>query len=199
MKTYTGKTVEDVLALAAQDMNTTVEELMYEVKEETKGLFSKKAVVDVYEISDVIEFAKNYVKEGIEVLGFESEVTSSYLDGIINLRIESPRNSIIIGKNGKSLQALNELTRLAVSNHFKKRFRILLDVSDYKNEKYVRLIAIARRLAHEVTRTKVAATLDPMPADERRAIHNALTGMPHIKTESEGFGKNRQIHIKYVD
>ena len=38
-----------------------------------------------------------------------------------------------------------------------------------------------------------------MPADERRAIHNALAGMPHIKTESEGFGKDRQLHIKYVD
>ncbi len=198
MKIYNGKSVEDLLEQAANELNISKEDLMYEVKEESKGLFSKKATIEVYEISDVIEFAQNYVKEGIEALGFECEVTPTFVDGIINLKIESPRNSIIIGKNGRSLQSLNELTRLAVSNRYKKRFRILLDVSDYKEEKYARLIAIARKLAHEVTRTKVDAVLDPMPADERRAIHNALTGMPHIKTESEGFGKNRQIHIKYI-
>ena len=97
------------------------------------------------------------------------------------------------------INALNELTKLAVNNHFKKRFRVLLDVNGYKHDKYGKLVSIARRLAHEVQKTHTDVVLDPMPADERRAIHNALAGMPHIKTESEGFGKDRQLHIKYVD
>ena len=58
---------------------------------------------------------------------------------------------------------------------------------------------MAKRIAHEVQKTKQTATLDPMPADERRVIHNCLTNMPHIKTESTGFGKTRQIQIIYVD
>ena len=60
-------------------------------------------------------------------------------------------------------------------------------------------VSIARRLAHEVQKTHTDVVLDPMPADERRMIHNALAGMPNIKTESEGFGNKRQIHIKFVD
>ena len=58
---------------------------------------------------------------------------------------------------------------------------------------------MARRIAHEVQKTHQDATLDPMPADERRIVHNALTNMPNIKTESSGFGKNRQVNIIYVD
>ena len=58
---------------------------------------------------------------------------------------------------------------------------------------------MSRRIAHEVQKTHVTVTLDPMPADERRIIHNTLTNMPHIKTESTGSGKQRQIQIIYVD
>ena len=125
--------------------------------------------------------------------------TEKYENNIIHLTIDTNHNSILIGKNGKSLQALNELTKLAVNNKFKKRFRILLDVNGYKQDKYEKLITIARRLAHEVQKTHTDVALDPMPADERRAIHNALAGMPHIKTESAGTGSHRQINIKYVD
>jgi spoIIIJ-associated protein len=58
---------------------------------------------------------------------------------------------------------------------------------------------MARRIGHEVQKTKTNVTLDPMPADERRVIHNTLTNMPNIKTESTGFGKQRQIQVIYVD
>lgn len=192
---YTGKNLEEAIKIAAEKEYCSEEEIDYLLVEQTE----EQTTIDVYTIMDVIEFAKNYVHDGIVALGFENKVTPSLNDGIINLKIESDRNSILIGKNGKSLQALNELTKLAVNNKFKKRFRILLDINGYKLEKYSKLVSIARHLAHEVQKTKTDVVLDPMPADERRAIHNALAGMPHIKTESEGFGKDRQLHIKYVD
>lgn len=192
---YTAKTLEDAIKLAAEKEYCTVEEIDYVLVEQTE----EQTTIDVYTIMDVIEFAQNYVHDGIEALGFDNKVTPSLNDGIINLKVDSDRNSIIIGKNGKSLQALNELTKLAVNNKFKKRFRILLDVNGYKQEKYEKMVHIARRLAHEVQKTHVDVILDPMPADERRAIHNALAGMPHIKTESAGAGSRRQINIKYVD
>ena len=66
-------------------------------------------------------------------------------------------------------------------------------------DKYDKIVHIARHIAKEVQRSKVTATLDPMPADERRMIHNALHGMPHIATESIGEGKKRQITIRYVE
>ena len=199
MKSYTGKTVEDALKAASEDTNTPVDELIYVITDKTKGIFNKKMVVDVYDLSDVIRFAEDYVLGVTDNLGIESTVNTKLDDEIIRITIDSTHNPILIGKNGKTLQALNELTKLAVSNHFHKRFRVLLDVNGYKDSKYDRLARIARKCAHEVQKTKTTYTFDPMPADERRTIHNACSRMPNIRTESTGEGTHRQVNIIYVD
>ena len=124
---------------------------------------------------------------------------SSSNDDIIRIEIDSDHNPIIIGKNGVTLQALNEIVRLAVSGKFHHRFRILLDIGEYKNSKYSRVAFIARKTAKEVQKSKVDVTLDPMPSDERRIVHNALADFSHIKTESSGEGHHRAVTIKYVD
>ncbi len=199
MKSYAGKTVEDALKAASEDTGTPVDELVYIVTDKKKGIFNKKIIVDVYELSDIIRYAEDYVLSVIDTLNIESTVNTKLDDDIIRITIDSTHNPILIGKNGKTLQALNELTKLAVSNHFRKRFRILLDVNGYKDNKYDRLARIARRYAHEVQKTKTTYTFDPMPADERRAIHNACSSMPHIRTESSGEGTHRQVQIIYVE
>ncbi len=199
MKTYSAKTIEEALAAAAQDLALPLEEISYEVTDEKKGLFSKKVTIAVYELSDAIAYAEDYLVKGIATFGITATTKAVLSDDIIRISIDSDHNSILIGKNGKTLQALNELTKLAVSSKFKKRFRILLDINDYKDSKYEKLISIARRTAREVQKTKVSVTLEAMPADERRVIHNALNGMPNIKTESIGEGHHRQVTIKYVD
>ncbi len=192
---YSGKNLDEVLKEASEKEYTPVDELLYYIVKQDEEVTE----IEVYTIVDVIEYARNYVIEGINVLGFDARVNPTLKDDIINLKIESDRNPILIGKNGSSLQALNELVRIAVNNHFHKRFRILLNVSDYKEEKYAKISSFAKRIAHEVQKTKVNAILDPMTADERRVVHNALTGMPHIRTESSGMGKHRQINIIYVE
>jgi len=199
MKSYSGKTVEEALEAASLDMGTPVDELVYVVTDKTKGIFNKKMVIDVYDLSDVIKYAEDYVLDVLDNLGIESTVNTKLDDEIIRITIDSTHNPIIIGKNGRTLQALNELVKLAVSNHFHKRFRVLLDVNGYKDSKYSRLIRLAKKCAHEVQKSKTTYTFEPMPADERRAIHNACSGMPHIRTESTGEGNRRQVQIIYVD
>ena len=199
MKSYTGKTIEDALKAASEDTNTPVDELIYVITDKTKGIFNKKMVVDVYDLSDVIRFAEDYVLSITDNLGIESTVNTKLDDEVIRITIDSTHNPILIGKNGKTLQALNELTKLAVSNRFHKRFRVLLDVNGYKDNKYDRLTRLARKCAHEVQKTKTTYSFEPMPADERRAIHNACSGMANIRTESTGEGTHRQVNIIYVE
>ena len=199
MKIYTGKTVEEVLATVCEEQGVTEDKLIYIVSDKKKGLFSKKVVVEVYDLSDVISFAEEYILGVIDALEIESSVKSKLDDEIIRITVDSTHNPILIGKNGKTLQALNELVKLAVSNHFHRRFHILLDINGYKDNKYSRLIRTARKFGHEVQKTKATYTFEPMPADERRAIHNALSNMDHIRTESTGEGTHRQVQIIYVD
>ena len=199
MKSYLGKTVEEALEIAAQEAGVPVEKLIYSVSDKKKGLFSKKVIVDVYDLSDIIQYAEDYVLGVIDTLGIESTVNSRLDDDIIRITIDSTHNPILIGKSGKTLQALNELVKLATNNHFHKRFRILLDINGYKDNKYEKLERLARKLAKDVQKTKTTYTFDPMPADERRAIHNALNGWRNIKTESIGEGSHRQVQIIFVE
>ena len=198
MKRFTAKTLDDAIVLACQDYGILPDQLNYAIIEEKKGLFAKKVEIEVYDLSDAIEFAQEYLVNAISTFGITATTKASLSDDIIKITINSDHNSILIGKNGRTLQALNELTKLAVSSRFKKRYRVLLDIADYKGDKYKRVIHMAKRTAYEVQKTHVDAELDPMTADERRVVHNALSRIRNISTESTGEGKKRHIVIKYV-
>lgn len=199
MKTYTGKTVEEALQTASSETGISIDDLIYIITDKKVGLFTKKIVVEVYDLPDVIKFAEDYLLGVIDSLKIESTVRTRLDDQVMRMTIDSTHNPILIGRNGKTLQAFNELVKLAVSNRFHKRFRILLDINGYKDNKYTRLIRMARRYGREVQKTKTTYTFDPMPADERRAIHNALNTMSNIRTESIGEGAQRQVQIIYVE
>lgn len=197
MRIFEAKTLEDVLKTASEELGINVENLVYEVVEEKRGLFSKHVIVNVFETTDFIEYATEYLELIIKELGLEPKITPRLDGDVIKLSMDTNHNSILIGKNGKTLQALNELVTLAVSIKYKKRIRVFLDINDYKSDRYRRVVSIARRVANEVGRTKQTVVLDPMPSDERRAIHNALSNHRHVITESIGTGRERKIVIKH--
>ena len=199
MEIYTGKTVEEALENASKELDIPVRDLVYLVLDKKTGIFNKKFQVQVFDLADVIKFAEDYLLSVTDAIGIESSVKSTLDDDIIRITIDSMHNPILIGKGGVTLQALNELVKLATNNHFHKRFRILLDINGYKNNKYGKLVRLARKVAKDVQKTKTTYTFDPMPADERRIIHNACSNMSHIKTESIGEGKSRQVQIIYVE
>ena len=198
MKKYTAKTLEDCLLEASKDFGVAPEEIIYKIEEEKKGLFVKKVTISVDEIGDVIEFAENYIKDVCHALGLDASLRTFYRDDVIKILIETNNNSVLIGNNGSSLQSLNELTKLAVSTTFRKKFRILLDVGNYKDKKYSKVIFLAKKAAKEVLRTHVDVKLNPMTPDERKKVHTALASFKNIKTESIGDGKDRAIVIKYI-
>lgn len=199
MKEFTAKSVEEAVASAAESLGVEPAHLVYEVKEEKKGLFKKSATIAVYLDEDAASYAESYLKSALAALGVQIETESNMEDGIIKITIDSDANPILIGKGGKTLQALNEITKFAVSTKFRKRYRILLDVGGYKEDKYDRVAHIATRTAKTVLRTHIDASLDPMTPDERRVVHNTLSDWDHIKTESSGEGSDRAVTIKYVD
>ena len=199
METYLGKTVDEALELASQDKGVAIRDLIYIISDKKVGLLTKKFQIEVYEMADVVRYAEDYLLNAIDALGIESAVRSVVEEDVIRITIDSTHNPVLIGKNGVTLQAFNELVKLATNNHFHKRFRILLDINGYKDSKYSRLQRIARKAAKDVARTKTTYTFDPMPADERRAIHNACNNIAHVRTESIGEGKGRQVQILYVE
>jgi spoIIIJ-associated protein len=199
MKKFNAKTLDEALELASKEYGLPVDQLNYEVTLEEKKLFSKKAEIVVYDLGDVISFAEQYLTTVMTDLKLDVSVKTELEDGVLKITLNTSHNSVLIGKNGQTLQAINMMVRQAVGHKFKKHYRLLVDINQYKNDKYEKLIRMAIRLAKDVTRTKVKAVLEPMSSDERRVIHNALSKFNHVKTESVGQGHKRQITITYVD
>lgn len=198
MKTYEGKTEEDAVSLACQDLGITLDQLNYEIIEEKKGLFHKKVVIECYCESMVQQYLEDFMRRTLTNMEFEVETVSYVQDDRIFCNINTDNNSILIGKNGVILRALNFIAKNAVQNEFKKRIEISIDINGYKENRYKKVSAMAKRLGKQVLRTKADIKLDPLPADERKVIHQVIAQMNHLKTESKGEGKNRFITISYV-
>lgn len=197
---FTGKTLEEALALACSTKGCTQEELHYEITEEKSGFLGigKTVEIEAYCQKDIEEFIKNYIQTYFDNALLDGEVEIENDHGFYRVTVNTKNNAIVIGKAGKSLQAFNRLVKAAASAAFKKRVGLLIDVNGYKEERYEKICKMAIRVAKDVRRTKVDATLDPMPADERKAIHNALADMNDISTKSEGEGEGRRLHILYT-
>ena len=198
MKTYEGKTLDDVIQHACQDLGITPDELTYEIIEEKKGLFSKKVVIECYCESMVQEYMESFVRKTLTNMEFQVETVSYTQDGRIYCNINTSNNSILIGKAGVILRAINFIVKNAVSNTYKKRYEISIDINGYKEDRYKKVASMARRFGKQVQRTKTDIKLDPMPADERKVMHQELAKFNHVKTESHGEGKNRHMVISYV-
>ena len=199
MKIYEGKTVEDAIAFACADLSVAADDLTYEIIEEKKGLFTKKVVIECYTIDMVLNYMEDFVRNILTNMEFEVETVSYIQDDRLYCNVNTSNNSILIGKNGVILRALNLIVKNAVNHEFKKRIEISIDINGYKESRYKKVMAMSKRLGKQVLRTKAPIKLDPMPADERKVMHQTIAEMGHLKTESKGEGKNRHITISYVD
>lgn len=199
MKTYSGKTEQDAVNLACQDLGVTLQELSYEIISQTKTLFSKKVEISCYTITMVQEYIEEYIRRVLTSMEFEVETVSYMQEGRIYCNINSSNNSILIGKNGVILRAINFIVKNAVSNTFKKRIEVSVDINGYKEDRYKKVSSMAKRFGKNVQRTKIEVKLDPMPADERKVMHQVISEMDHLKTESHGEGKDRYMTISYKE
>lgn len=198
-KRYTEKTLEEALKSAARDKGVSVEDLHYNVLEEKSGFLGvgRSVEIEAYCEKDVENFIVSYIQQYFDNTQLDGQVDIENDNGFYRITVNTSNNAILIGKAGKTLQAFNRLVKAAASAEFKKRVGLLIDVNGYKEDRYEKITKMAIRVAKDVRRTKIDATLDPMPADERKAIHNALANMEDITTQSTGEGATRRLQILY--
>jgi len=146
----------------------------------------------------------------------ESEIAADYieglldvadLDGDIDMDVEGDRPVVsvvgatlseLVGPHGEVLEALQELTRLAVHRQTGTRSRIMLDVGGYRARRRQELAELGRRVAEEVGRTGVPQRLDAMTPFERKVVHDAVAAVG-LRSESEGEEPSRRVVVLPVD
>jgi spoIIIJ-associated protein len=146
----------------------------------------------------------------------ESEIAADYieglldvadLDGDIDMDVEGDRPVVsvvgatlseLVGPHGEVLEALQELTRLAVHRQTGARSRIMLDVGGYRARRRQELAELGRKVAEEVGRTGVPQRLDAMTPFERKVVHDAVAAAG-LRSESEGEEPSRRVVVLPVE
>ena len=193
---YEGKNKEEAINKAVNELNTVRENLIVEVLEETKGIVKKKVVVKVIKQDEVVDFIKDILNEITKLMGVNINLEVRKRDESISIKIFSNNNAILIGKNGRTISALQSLIKQMVYNVLEEKISIILDVENYKEKRIKSLEYLARNTAKEVSKTKIEAKLDSMNSYERRIIHEALSNNRYVYTESTGEEPNRCVVIK---
>ena len=119
--------------------------------------------------------------------------------GMLWCMIETPDSRFMIGREGETLRSLNHLVRKITekASGSEEISNIFVDINGYQKKRFDSLKNIAHMMAERAKYFKSNIEVDPMPANERRIIHMFLENIPDIKTESEGYGPNRRVIIKY--
>ncbi|MDI9540657.1 MAG: Jag N-terminal domain-containing protein [Bacillota bacterium] len=200
MNRYEAKTVDEAIELACADKRIAKEEINYFVIEEKPGgIFGigAKAIIEAYCNKDIEDFIFEYIRQYFENINMGCEILIESTDEGFDVKLNAENNAVIIGKAGQTLQAITNVVKGAASSKFKRHVNLLIDVNNYKEERYEKLKAMVGRIAKTVQKTKVSARLGQMTNDERKVIHQFLSTFSNIKTESEGEGNNRRLKIIY--
>ena len=194
---FVGKTREEAIDAALAELNVEEKDLIINEKEQKSGLFkSKKVVVEVIKKSDIVDFIKESLINITKAMGVKSNIEVKVRDDVLNIVLYSDNNNILIGKNGRTIDALSLIIKQMILNEVGEPFKFNLDVAEYKLKQQKRLEHLVKRTAREVAKTKIDAKLDPMNSYERRIVHNVLNDDKYVYTESEGEEPNRYVVIK---
>ncbi len=148
---------------------------------------------DAFE-AKVLEFTRRV----IEGMGYACEVSVLFREEQkLGIRIESEHASIIIGKKGKNLDALQLLVNVYAGRLGREDMRIILDSENYRIRREEALVRLAYETAEEVRRRRQSVLLEPMNPFERRIIHTTLNDIVDIETKSEGEGLYKQVRVLF--
>lgn len=193
---FEDKTLNDAKEKALKELNINEDNLIILSEKENKGLLKKSYTLEVSTIDDVILFIKETLNEILKLMSIESNFEIRRRDNKIDIKIFSDNNSILIGKNGRNMKALQTIIRQIVKNYVPIKLMITIDVENYNDKRVRNLEYLAKNIAKEVANTKVETKLDNMNSFERRVIHNILSDNKYVYTVSEGEEPNRHVIIK---
>jgi spoIIIJ-associated protein len=152
---------------------------------------------------DEAEYAARMLDKLLDLMGVEADVsirdpeTAGDGLGMANavLDVEGDDLGILIGRRGDTLQSLQSLLNLMVANQLGRQEFFTIDIEGYRRRREEALTSLARRMADQARRSGKPVTLEPMPANERRIIHLALSEHRYVSTASDGEGEDRRITI----
>jgi spoIIIJ-associated protein len=131
-------------------------------------------------------------------MGYPAKVTVLFREEKkVGLKIETDNTSMIIGKKGKNIDALQLLANVYAGKLGREDLKVILDSENYRIRREESLVRIAYESAEQVRRTGRSILLEPMNPFERRIVHTTLNDIVDIETKSEGEGLYKQVRVMF--
>lgn len=195
-----GRTVDEAVAAALEELGVPSDRVKVEVLDEGKGGFlgigARPAVVRVTLRELRKERVERFINEVCEAMDVAVNIDVHEDADYLYVDIAGREAGMIIGHHGQTLDAMQYLTNLVASKSGEDGQRVVLDVEGYRKRREETLTRLAVRLADRVKRSSEPMVLEPMTAPERRVIHLALQDNPYVVTTSEGEEPFRRVVIQ---
>jgi len=147
------------------------------------------------------EFEKQiieFMEKLIEKMGYSGKVKILFREPHkIGLKINSENSSILIGKKGKNLDALQLLVNSYAGRRGREDIRVILDSENYRIRREESLVRLAYTVADRVRENRASILLEPMNPFDRRIVHTTLNDIADVETKSEGEGLYKQVRVFY--
>jgi spoIIIJ-associated protein len=140
------------------------------------------------------DVAADYLEELLDIADLDGDLDMDVDGDRAAVSIVGAELSQLVGQRGEVLDALQELTRLAVYRETGERSRLMLDISGYRAGQRARLVELAQRSVQQVKETGERVSLDPMSPFERKVVHDAVAEAG-LTSESEGIEPRRFVVI----
>lgn len=196
-----GKTVEEALQNALQELKVTKDKVDIEIIDEgSKGLFnligSKPAKIKVTVKKNQIDDARTFLTDVLTSMGITAEIEIEEEKDTLNINLSGSKMGLVIGYRGETLDSLQYLVSLVINkDHNLPYKRVVLDTENYRSKREETLIRVAQKTAYKVRKSGRPYKLEPMNPYERRIIHSALQNYNDINTYSEGEEPFRRIVV----
>lgn len=220
----TGKNIEDAIEKGLKELNCSKEDVEIKVLDEgTKGLFGlmgakparvlltlkdksqikEQKKVKKEEVKREIDFdlacknAQEYTSKIISMMNIKVEdIKVSHDEDTVNIEVSTDSGSLLIGRSGQSLNALEYVVQLMLNTNASTRAKVSIDTENYRQKQQERLKTIINKAIEYVKRTKKIYRFDPMSAKDRKFIHQYFKNLGEFDTFSEGEGAMRKVGVK---
>ena len=198
-----GRTTEEAMELALKKLGVTRDQVrvtvLYEAKKSLFGLITKPAKVRISLKEDPSSTPEGILKTLLAEMGIEADVNTRVSDGNIYLNINTPNAGLLIGRRGRTLDAIQHLLNCIVNRSSLVKRRVIVDAEQYRERREEILTNLAHKLASKVKTTGQEIVVEPMNPQDRRIIHLALQDDQEVTTFSRGEGSFRSVVITTKD
>lgn len=152
--------------------------------------------------AETLEFARedalDFLEGLLDAMDLDGEVQVELVEEQVRATVEGPELGLLIGRHGRTLDSLQELLRAAVQHQAGGRILVTLDIEGYRERRREEVEEQAREMAERAIE-QGEVRLEPMPAFERKVVHDTVTDIEGITSHSEGEDPDRYVVLTRVD